>query len=82
VGARAPVASLGCASTHFLQSFKNAFLCKNFDLNMLKNAYFLEKAKKIAEASGFRPQTPALLLPLTIKTLFSSFLPLNAFYYC
>jgi len=33
---------LGCIST-LLQSFKNAFLSKNLDENMLKNAYFLEK---------------------------------------
>jgi len=29
---------------------------------------------------GFRPQTPALLLPRTITTLSSSFLVLNTFY--
>jgi len=30
---------------------------------------------------GLRPQAPALLLPLTITTLSSSFLALNSFYY-
>jgi len=62
---------------------------------MLKNAYFLEKDVKnrlsikgsTSEpplASGgweLRPQTPALLLLPTIKTLSSLFLTLNSVYY-
>jgi len=53
---------------------KNALFSRNLDQNMPKNAYFLEKGYKIAAAPepplasggwGLRPQTPALLLPLT-----------------
>jgi len=69
---------LGGASTHFIQTFKNAFFSRNLGQNILKNAYFLEKSCKIAERQGLRPkksplifsgwglrpQTPALLLSL------------------
>jgi len=51
----------------------NVFLSRNLDQNMLKNAYFYEKTVKIVSASD------ALLLPLTIITLSSLFLVLNAF---
>jgi len=69
--------ALGSASTHFIQTFKNAFFNKNLGENMLKNEYFL-KSCKITAASGdppqkpllassgweLRPKTPALLLSL------------------
>jgi len=66
-------ASLGGATTHFIQSLKSAFKQK-LDQNMLKNAYFWKKALKLSPkshwlpAAGGSPQThvvtPALLMRL------------------
>jgi len=40
---------------HFIQPFKNAFLSRNTEQNMHKNAYFLEKkAVKVAQRWGLR----------------------------
>jgi len=43
---------------HTLQSFKNTFLSRNLDQNMLKNALFFEKVWKIAAALGTPPPNP------------------------
>jgi len=43
------------AHQHTLQSFKSTILSRNLDQNMLKNAFFMEKAEKIAAALGAEP---------------------------
>jgi len=48
------------ASTHFIQTFKNAFFSRNLGQNMLKNAYLLKKSCKIAAASRDPPQKSTL----------------------
>jgi len=86
---------LGGVSTHFIQRFKNAFLSRNLDQNMLKNAYFLKKAEKSPQYQELCPQTTigfqrlgdpptqtlALLLLPKVIALSSAFLSLNVFYY-
>jgi len=42
------------AHQHTLQSFKNTFLSRYLDQDMLKMLYFLEKARKVAACWGLR----------------------------
>jgi len=52
-------ASLEDASIHIV-TFKNTFLSRYLEQNMLKNALFFEKAGKIAAALGDPPPKPPL----------------------
>jgi len=63
------------AHKHTLQSFKNTFLSRNLDQNMLKNALFFgKKWKNWRSVGGFASQTPVgslkLLFLLNLHVIF------------
>jgi len=51
---------LGGASTHFIQTLKKKRFSRNLGQNILKNAYFLEKAVKSPKRQEIRPQKSPL----------------------
>jgi len=67
------------ASTHFVQPFKNAFLSRNVDQNMLNNEHFLEKSYKIAAAFIHLPPALCTVTPAYCIALSSALLAIKYF---